>query len=101
VPTKQPVALLLTRFSGAGLTPAFRGEAAMLAYNVFRTRGNDVYCVVPEDRPVPAFVSSEAWEFSGKSTEDLTARLPKAANVALRFNGYYIFHPFQRPKLAA
>ncbi len=72
----------------------------MLAYNVFRTREIDVYCAVPEDRPVPAFVASKAWEFSGKLDQRASAR-PRAMLVAVRFNGFYIFHPFEPPKLAS
>ena len=71
----------------------------MLAYNVFRTHAHDVYCAVPEDRPVPAFVAARAWEFTGKLAETSTVRLPTALTVAIRFNGFYIFHPFETPKL--
>ena len=73
----------------------------MLAYNVFRTQTGDVYCAVPEDRPVPMFVGGEAWEFTGKLAETSTLRLPAALTVAIRFNGFYIFHPFEKPKLAS
>ena len=71
----------------------------MLAYNVFRARQNDVYCAVPEDRPVPAFVGSTAWEFRGKLDKQSSLKLPRALTVAVRFNGFYIFHPFEAPKL--
>jgi hypothetical protein len=47
----------------------------MLAYNVFRTREIDFYCAVPEDRPVPAFVGSKAWEFRGRLNENPTVKL--------------------------
>jgi hypothetical protein len=67
------------------------------AYNIFRTRLDGVYCAVPEDRPVPAFVGNRAWEFRGKLDETSSAVLPRSLKVALRFNGFYIFHPFQRP----
>jgi hypothetical protein len=70
----------------------------MLVYNLFRARGRDVVCAVPEDRPVPPFVHEPRWEFEGKVAED-QVRLPRATNTAVRFNGFYIFHPFERPKL--
>ncbi len=73
----------------------------MLAYNVFRTEEIDVYCAVPEDRPVPAFVCSRIWEFRGKLDESPSINLPRSFETALRFNGFYIFHPFHKPKLAA
>jgi len=73
----------------------------MLSYNVFRTRESDVYCVVPEDRPVPSFLLSCAWEFKGKVAENAGVPLPRAAKVAVRFNGFYIFHPFETPEIAA
>jgi hypothetical protein len=69
----------------------------MLTYNVFRARGRDVLCAVPEDRPVPRFVSGDPWEFAGRIEED-AINLPRAAKVAVAFNGFYIFHPFEGPK---
>ena len=71
----------------------------MLAYNVFRTRQSDVYCAVPEDRPVPAFVRARAWEFRGNLDESSSRKLPRCMSIAVRFNGFYIFHPFEAPKL--
>jgi hypothetical protein len=70
----------------------------MPAYNLFRTRTSDVYCAVPEDRPVPRFVGSKRWEFTGKLDETSSAKLPRSLTVAVRFNGFYIFHPFETPK---
>jgi hypothetical protein len=71
----------------------------MLSYNVFRTRESDVY--FPEDRPVPSFLLSRAWEFKGKVAENAGVALPRAAKIAVRFNGFYIFHPFETPEIAA
>jgi hypothetical protein len=67
----------------------------------FSHREIDVYCAVPEDRPVPAFVGSRVWEFSGKLEERPTVKLPRSLRVAIRFNGFYIFHPFEKPKLTS
>jgi hypothetical protein len=80
---------------------ADRGEATMATYNVFRTTEIEFYCAVPEDRPVPSFVVSRGWEFSGRLDERRTVKLPKSLKVAVRFNGFYIFHPFERPKLVS
>ena len=66
----------------------------MRIYNVFRSRARDVLCAVPEDRPVPSFVTSKSWEFTGRIEDPIV--LPKATEVAVRFNGFYIFHPFER-----
>src|SRR3954454_24333957 len=35
-------------------------------FNLFRHREmSDLYCAVPEDRPVPPFIRGERWEFAG------------------------------------
>ena len=69
----------------------------MLAYNLFRHRGeHDLFCAVPEDFAVPAFLSDEAWEFTGKVDEPETAPADfdlKTATTAVRFNGCYFFEP--------
>src|SRR5215204_5002801 len=50
--------------------PGTRRRADMLAYNLFRHRGeHDLFCAVPEDFAVPAFLSDGAWEFTGKVDE--------------------------------
>ncbi|HEY7383855.1 MAG TPA: hypothetical protein VH743_09320 [Beijerinckiaceae bacterium] len=70
----------------------------MIAYNVFQSREKGIYCAVPEDQPVPAFIVGESWEFSEKCGED---HLPKSAPESIRFGGFFIFHPFSIEKLAA
>ena len=70
----------------------------MIAYNVFQSRAKGIYCAVPEDQPVPAFIVGESWEFSDKFGED---QLPETAPEGIRFSGFFIFHPFEREKLAA
>ena len=69
-----------------------------MACNLFRTHTHDLYCAVPEDRPVPPFVGGIGWEFVGRLAEMSTVQLPKAITAAIRFNGFYIFHPFEKPK---
>jgi hypothetical protein len=88
---KLPVDLIF----GAGLAQLRRG-AQMLSFNVFRSR-EGFSCAVPEDRPVPPFLTSKAWEFSGKITGD-HHNLPPATEVAVRFNGFYVFRPFETPR---
>jgi hypothetical protein len=71
-------------------------DGALRRYNLFRRREEqDLYCAVPEDRPVPRFVAGEEWEYRGRVVEDRP--LPAgfrldAAQVSARFNGYYLFH---------
>jgi hypothetical protein len=69
----------------------------MHAYNLFRRKhGHDVFCAVPEDCVVPAFLSGALWEFSGKVDQ---ANPPpvgfdgRVAPTAVRFNGCYFFEP--------
>ena len=72
----------------------------MRAYNVFRRRDTQcVCCAVPEDRAVPRFLTTKTWAFGGKLAQ--TSALPvgfdeAAADAGVRFNGFYIFHAFER-----
>ncbi|HEX8166191.1 MAG TPA: hypothetical protein VF601_10445 [Beijerinckiaceae bacterium] len=69
----------------------------MHAYNLFRRKGDhDVYCAVPEDCAVPAFLRGSVWEFSGKVDGSTAAPVdfdPRTAATAVRFNGCYFFEP--------
>ena len=73
----------------------------MVSYNIFGRPESDVYCAVREDHPVPSFLLDRAWQFRGKVEDGDAGALPRSATVAFRFNGFYIFHPFESPKLAA
>ena len=68
------------------------------AYNLFRRRQKpDVFCAVPEDRPVPSFIKANGWEFAGKADEPATVPLgfnQKSAKIDVRRNGYYLFETF-------
>ena len=70
-------------------------DRALRCYNLFRRKlEEDLYCAVPEDRPVPGFVA-ENWEFRGRLGEAEAAPRgfrPEAAQAATRATGYYIFH---------
>ena len=67
----------------------------MFSYNVFSTRQRDMFCAVPEDRPVPSFLTGKSWEFRGKIGQDGSIKLPRSFKVAVRFNGFYIFHALE------
>jgi hypothetical protein len=73
----------------------------MSSYNLFRSRErSELICAVPEDRVVPRFITGADWEFDCKlaglsglsSAFDLTA-----AEVGVRYNGFYLFQRFTRP----
>ena len=75
-------------------------SATMNAYNLFRHKAEcNVYCAVPEDRVVPAFLSASVWEFTGKV--DGAGALPsgfdcRAASTGVRFNGFYVYQDMPR-----
>ena len=40
--------------------------AFALRYNLFRRKWQpDLCCAVPEDQPVPSFITGESWDFGG------------------------------------
>lgn len=65
-------------------------------YNLFRRKGQRALCcAVRQDKPVPAFLHGEAWDFGGTIFDDAaspTGFRAKAASEATRINGYYLFH---------
>ncbi|WP_063776609.1 hypothetical protein [Microvirga massiliensis] len=67
----------------------------MRAYNLFRRRGHaDLVCAVPEDRPVPAFITAALWVYGGKLENadiDPLAFNYEAADVSVHFMGFYLF----------
>ena len=69
------------------------------AYNLFRCkRSLDLFCAVPEDYPVPAFVDGHGWEFAGKVEELSAAPLSferQAARAVVPLTGFYLFRAFQ------
>ena len=41
-------------------------SASALRYNLFRAKWHpDLCCAVPEDQPVPGFITGESWDFGG------------------------------------
>ena len=71
----------------------------MQTYNLFRSKSEGLYCAVPEDCAVPAFVTGNLWEFSGKADQQVVpAGFNQAAAVTgVRFNGFYLFEGFSYP----
>ena len=74
-------------------------------YNLFRHKWQpDLCCAVPEDYPVPGFITGEQWEFAGtlqgaQFTRNSTP-IRTEANLGMRANGYRLFQviqPFERP----
>jgi hypothetical protein len=67
-------------------------------YDLFRSRHEpELYCAVPEGQPRPAFVYSDRWLPVGRMDEAAPAPLGfdrKAARIAVRFNGFYLFVAF-------
>jgi hypothetical protein len=65
-------------------------------HNLFRRKATpDLYCAVPEGRPVPPFIRAPEWEFAGTRKAGTPAPLgfrDRAAGVALRHMGFYAFH---------
>jgi hypothetical protein len=67
----------------------------MRTYNLFRRkRRAELVCAVPEDRPVPVFITGALWEFGGKlenADRDRFAFNHEAAEASVRVNGFYLF----------
>ena len=72
---------------------------APAAYNVFRRKRQPALrCAVRQDQPVPTFIRSDTWEFSGTigCTQETAAGFRAcAASEAMRLTGYYLFHALQ------
>ena len=67
-------------------------------YNLFQHEDKaDLYCAVPEDRVVPAFLHADHWAFVGRITK--VAALPgfqdQHARSGVRLNGFYLFMTHQ------
>jgi hypothetical protein len=66
------------------------------SYNLFRNREfPELVCAVPEDCPVPKFISPEQWtyEHALRAAETRPRGFhDKGAETAVRFNGFYLFY---------
>jgi len=66
----------------------------MRVYNLFRRKGDaDLYCAVPEDVAVPAFLTTDAWEYARSlNGGTLSGFDAAAAEVSAQASGFYLFH---------
>jgi hypothetical protein len=71
----------------------------MRAYNLFRSKGRSaLYCAVPEEYTVPAFLTAATWEFSGRIDERAGRPFAfdaEAARTGVRYNGFHLFPCFE------
>jgi hypothetical protein len=70
-------------------------ELRTCTFNLFRNRLRpQLVCAVPEDRPVPAFVVAEGWQFDEclRPYETPPGFHTRAAATGVRFRGFYLFH---------
>lgn len=74
---------------------AARSEACDSTYNLFRNKQRpELLCAVPEDYPIPGFISSEQWTYVGSLRSDAarpSGFCNRAATTGVRFNGFYLF----------
>lgn len=86
-PEAQPAPAMVE--GSAGVSPV---------YNLFRYRlGPDLFCAIPEDRPVPIFIGAPNWTYAGRTDALAQEALDlEAARIAVRFNGFYLFVALNR-----
>ncbi|MFC6789258.1 hypothetical protein ACFQE0_06210 [Methylobacterium komagatae] len=76
----------------------------MRNYNLFRlSEVEGMCCAVPESSTVPAFIGSGRWTFTGKLEDGCRTPLDfdgRAADTAVRFNGFYLFQTVDRRFIA-
>ena len=74
--------------------PASR-ETRECAYNLFRNKERpELFCAVPEDRPIPSLIVAKAWTFeSFLRTHDVAPPgfHDRGAKVGVRYNGFLPF----------
>jgi hypothetical protein len=67
----------------------------MRDYNLFcRADRDELVCAVPEDRPVPSFITGPTWDFVGRVKENVIGSLSfnhEAAEASVQWNGFYLF----------
>lgn len=72
----------------------------MRRYNLFRLNEVEgLCCAVPESAAVPGFVGGGRWSFGGRLDETSARPLDfddRAADTAIRFNGFYLFQTVDR-----
>ncbi|GEO17616.1 hypothetical protein [Microvirga aerophila] len=68
------------------------------AYNLFRNRLEpDLFCAVPEDRPVPTFIKAPNWTYVAKTDAVAQGAFDlETARTAVWFNEFYLFVALNR-----
>ena len=75
-------------------------------FNLFRHREmSDLYCAVPEDRPVPPFIRGKRWEFvgavGGRSAPPGFERTEAVLSVHLNdFHLFQMIGPLRSPQVS-
>ncbi len=76
-------------------TAPTRKETRACAYNLFRNNERaELFCAVPEDRPVPSLIVAQAWTFERiLHTHDVAPPgfHERGAKAGVRYNGFYLF----------
>ncbi|GJE57986.1 hypothetical protein [Methylobacterium trifolii] len=76
----------------------------MRSYNLFQLKSVEgLCCAVPEACSVPPFIGSGRWAFGGKLGAEDALPLDfdgRAADTAVRFNGFYLFQTVDRRFIA-
>jgi len=69
----------------------------MLTYNLFRHKSEaDLYCAVPEDRPVPTFLTRDAWAYACSLDTIVIPGFDATAGRTDKDNGFILFHQKQQ-----
>ena len=72
----------------------------MRSYNLFQLKAVEgLCCAVPEASTVPPFIGAGRWTFGGKLCDGSRQPLDfdgRAADTAVRFNGFYLFQTVDR-----
>ncbi len=76
-------------------TEPARHETRECGYNLFRNKERaELFCAVPEDRPIPSLIVAEAWTFERiLRIHDVAPPgfHERAAKAGVRYNGFYLY----------
>ena len=76
-------------------TAPARRETRECAYNLFRNKERaELFCAVPEDRPIPSLIGAEAWTFERiLRIHDVAPPgfSERGAKAGVRYNGFYLY----------
>ncbi|PVE22400.1 hypothetical protein DC522_21180 [Microvirga sp. KLBC 81] len=64
----------------------------MLTYNLFKHKDEaDLYCAVPEDRPVPTFLTADKWEYASSLDIKALSNFDPTASRSARDSDFFLF----------